>query len=155
MVEVKEKFIAFHSVFLLLLGHWSNQSAHQQVLCLSSFSTFGFRLWGILWTGVTNEVISFKNVDVVSPKINLKIQKWMSLFSIQHYKHVWHVWFSHASNPRMVTDFVSTTINEALDSSLSCPWVNEHLPIMEILELLQAESFILIGWRPGCRLSFW
>ena len=44
--------------------------------------------------------------------------------------------FSHDSIQRMVTDFVSTTGNDTLNSSFFCSRVSGYLPIMGILELL-------------------
>ena len=44
--------------------------------------------------------------------------------------------FSHDSNQRMVTDFVSTTGNDTLNSSFFCSRVSWYLPVMGILELL-------------------
>ena len=63
--------------------------------------------------------------------------------------------FSHNSNPRMGTDFVSETRKDTFNSSFLCSRVSEHLPITEILQLLKAKSFKFTGTGSGCGLSFW
>ena len=109
---------------------------------LSSFSTFGFRTWWILWGGVTTGVKfslilmwwfllrvpifpkQFENSDRNEASFDTMLQIRSISFR-----------FFHASNPRPDTYFASTTIKETLDSSFICSRVSEHLPIAGISEL--------------------
>ena len=59
--------------------------------------------------------------------------------------------FRHSlvANPRIGTDFESTTINKTSKWSLLCFRVSEHSPGMEILELLYVDNFMFTGQRLG------
>ena len=56
---------------------------------------------------------------------------------------------SLVANPKIGTDFESTTINETSKWSFLCFRVSEHFPSTGILELLYADNFMFTGQRLG------
>ena len=61
---------------------------------------------------------------------------------------------SLVANPRIGTDFESTTINETSKWSFLCFRVSEHSPSTRILELLYADNFMFTGQRLGSGSNF-
>ena len=95
---------------------------------LSSFSTFGLRKCWICRAGVTTWVT-----------FSLTLMRWVLLrvrdeFYFDSTIQIRLISFrsSHDSNPRMGTDFTSTTRKDTLNSLLLCSRVSEHLLITRI-----------------------
>ena len=61
---------------------------------------------------------------------------------------------SLVANPRIGTDFESTTINEISKWSFLCFRVSQHFPSTGILKLLYEDNFMFTGERSGSGSNF-
>ena len=61
---------------------------------------------------------------------------------------------SPVANPRIGTDFESTTINETSKWFFLCFRVSKHSPSTRILELLHADNFMFTGQMSGLGSNF-
>ena len=148
------------SLLTRLVGFWTDSMISKSTIRFNYFSNFGFKASGIFLTGVTTGVtLSLISIWWVfftvplSPKQSENLDKNCSLLTFTAEIRFIRFRFSLVANPRIETDFESTTIKKTSKWSFLCFRVSENFPRAGILELY-ADNFMFTERRSGSESNF-